>query len=327
MTQVLVTGGGGYIGSHACKALQDAGYDPIAFDNFDVGWREAAQFGSVIEGDLRDRAVIEDALRRTQPEAVLHFAALSEVGASVIDPATYWDNNVRSAKSLLDAMVATGTKKLVFSSTCAVNGDLDGVEVDEHSPLNPVSPYGATKAAVEMMLAGYEKAYDLRALTFRYFNVAGADPNARIGEFHTPETHLIPLVLQAVNGDRGALSVFGNDYPTRDGTCVRDFVHVVDLVAAHVAAIKYLDRDQREPLLCLGTGRGMSVHEVIEVAEKVTGKKVPHKVVERRCGDPASLVCGSRLARQELGWQPDLSTPEQMIGDAWRWYQRAGYTA
>jgi len=327
MSRVLVTGGGGYIGSHACKVLAAAGHEPVTFDNFNTGWHDAVQFGPRIEGDLRDRDAIERALRDVQPEAVLHFAALIEVGASVRDPAGYWANNVQSAQSLFDAMVATGTGKLVFSSTCAVNGDLDGTEIDETSPINPASPYGATKAAVEMMLAGYVRAYGLRALTFRYFNVAGADPQAQIGEHHQPETHLIPLVIQAIRGDRPALKVFGDDYPTRDGTCVRDYVHVLDLVNAHVAAIPYLDRpaDERVPLLCLGTGRGMTVREIIKAAEEITGEAVPYEMAERRPGDPASLVCGSALARAELGWIPAHSTPEQMIGDAWRWHQRAGY--
>lgn len=267
MARILVTGGGGYIGSHACKALVAAGHEPVTFDNFQTGWHDAVQFGPKITGDLRDSDAIAAALRDVRPEAVLHFAALIEVGASVRDPAGYWDNNFRSAKALFDAMVATDTRKLVFSSTCAVNGDLDGVEIDETSPLNPMSPYGASKAAVEMMLAGYVKAYGLRALTFRYFNVAGADPAAQVGEHHQPETHLIPLVIQAIRGDRGALKVFGDDYPTRDGTCVRDYVHVLDLVNAHVAAIDYLDRDRRVPLLCLGTGHGMTVREIIKAAE------------------------------------------------------------
>jgi UDP-glucose 4-epimerase len=325
MERILVTGGAGYIGSHACKALAKAGYEPVAFDNLKTGWRDAVRFGPLIEGDLRDPSAIEAALREVKPAAVLHFAALIEVGASVSDPAGYWDNNFRSAKALFDAMVATGTEKLVFSSTCAVNGDLDGVTIDESSAMNPASPYGATKAAVEMMLAGYVRAYGLRALTFRYFNVAGADEIGEIGEHHQPETHLVPLTIEAICGVRGGLRVFGDDYPTRDGTCVRDYVHVCDLVDAHVAAIPYLDRDTRVPVICLGTGRGMTVREIIAAAEAVTGEKVPHEVAPRRPGDPASLVCGSELARRELGWVPERSTPERMIGDAWRWHQRAGY--
>lgn len=326
MARVLVTGGGGYIGSHACKALTAAGHEPVTFDNFQTGWRDAVQFGPMIEGDLRDRAAIEQALRDVRPEAVLHFAALIEVGASVKDPAGYWANNFLSAQSLFDSMVATGTRKLVFSSTCAVNGNLDGVNIDERSPINPASPYGATKAAVELMLQGYVDAYGLRALTFRYFNVAGADPEAQVGEHHRPETHLVPLVIEAIRGRRDALRIFGTDYPTRDGTCVRDYVHVLDLVAAHVSAISYLDREVRESLLCLGTGRGMTVREIIAAAETVTGEKVPFELAPRRAGDPASLVCGSALAQRELGWTPINSTPEQMIGDAWRWHQRAGYS-
>lgn len=325
MARILVTGGGGYIGSHACKALALAGHEPVTFDNFRTGWRDAVRFGPVIEGDLRDRALIETVMRDVRPEAVLHFAALIEVGASVYDPASYWANNFLSAHTLFDAMVATGCQKLVFSSTCAVNGDLDGVEASEASPIGPLSPYGATKAAVELMLQGYVQAYELRALTFRYFNVAGADPDAEIGEHHQPETHLVPLVLQAVRGSRGPLKVFGEDYATRDGTCVRDYVHVCDLVDAHVAAIDYLDRDTRVPLMCLGTGHGMTVREIIAAAEAATGETVPYEIALRRAGDPASLVCGSELAKRELGWVPARSTPDQMIIDAWRWHQRAGY--
>ena len=327
MARILVTGGGGYIGSHACKALATAGHHPVTFDNFKTGWRDAVKFGPVIEGDLRDPSAIETALRQVRPDAVLHFAALIEVGASVQDPAGYWANNFLSAQTLFDAMVATGCEKLVFSSTCAVNGDLDGVEVNETSPFGPLSPYGATKAAVELMLQGYVQAYALRALTFRYFNVAGADPQAQIGEHHQPETHLVPLVIESIRGTRGPLKIFGDDYATRDGTCVRDFVHVCDLVDAHVAAIDYLDRDNRVPLMCLGTGHGMTVREVISAAETVTGEAVPHTIAPRRAGDPSSLVCGSALAAHELGWVPTRSTPEQMIGDAWRWHQRAGYKA
>ncbi len=327
MTNILVTGGGGYIGSHACKLLAQAGYTPVTFDNFHTGWHDAVQFGPAVEGDLRDRAAIEGALQQYKPEAVLHFAALIEVGASVADPATYWNNNFLGAMTLFDAMVATGIDKLVFSSTCAVNGDLDGVLIDETSPINPMSPYGASKAAVELMLEGYVRAYGLRAMRFRYFNVAGADPQAQVGEHHQPETHLVPLILQTIQGHRDSLKIFGTDYPTRDGTSVRDYVHVVDLIRAHIAAIDYLDRDTRVPLLCLGTGQGMTVKEIIAAAQSVTGKTVAHEIAPRRDGDPASLVCGSALAQRELGWHPTLSTPEQIIGDAWRWHETGHYAS
>ncbi len=325
MANILVTGGAGYIGSHACKALAAAGHTPIAYDNLKTGWRDAVQFGPLVEGDLRDRAALEAALTEWRPAAVLHFAALIEVGASVHDPARFWNNNVLGTMGLLDAMAATGVDRLVFSSTCAVNGDLDGVEVDETTPFGAISPYGTTKTAAEMMIADYARASDLRALRFRYFNVAGADPDAQVGEHHEPETHLIPVTLQAVRGTRPSLKIFGDDYATRDGTCLRDYVHVCDLVDAHVAAIDYLERDTRAPVLCLGTGRGLTVREIIEASEAVTGETVPHEMAPRRAGDPASLVCGSELARAELGWIPERSTPQQMIGDAWRWHQRAGY--
>lgn len=326
MRNILVTGGAGYIGSHACAALAAAGYTPVSFDNLHTGWREAVQFGPLITGDLRDRAAIEAALRQVQPVAVLHFAALIEVGASMRTPAEYWDNNVGGTRTLLEAMRATGVDRLIFSSTCAVNGDLDGQLMSEDLPFAPASAYGATKAAAEMMLSDYARAYGLRTLALRYFNVAGADPQARIGEFHQPETHLIPLVLQAVRGERAALKVFGADYPTRDGTCIRDYIHVCDLADAHVSAIDYLARDSRVPVICLGTGQGMSVREIIAAAAEVTGQSVPHEMAPRRPGDPASLVSGSERARAELGWVPARSTPDQMIGDAWRWHQGPGYT-
>lgn len=325
MAVILVTGGAGYIGSHACKALAAAGHTPVTYDNLKNGWRDAVQFGPLEEGDLLDTDRLIDVMKKHRPDAVMHFAALIEVGVSVREPDTFWKNNVIGTVSLLDAMVASSVHKIVFSSTCAVNGDQDGVMLDETSGYAPASPYAASKFAVEHMLHDYGVAFGIRHLAFRYFNVAGADDEARIGEHHRPETHLIPLILDAIEGKRDALSVFGQDYPTRDGTCVRDYVHVEDLADAHVLGLDYLDRDERVPVLTLGTGDGFTVREVMEAAAEVTGKPVPASDAPRRAGDPASLVCGSKLAGVELGWKAKRSNLKRMIGDAYRWHQTGHY--
>lgn len=325
MAVVLVTGGAGYIGSHACKALKEAGHTPVTYDNFKQGWHDAVQFGPHEEGDLLDKARLIEVIETWKPEAVMHFAALIEVGVSVHEPDNFWRNNVAGSMSLLDAMVATKVDKLIFSSTCAVNGDQDGVMLDETSGYAPASPYATTKFAVEHMVRDYGHKFGIRHLTFRYFNVAGADDQARIGEHHRPETHLIPLILDAIEGQRAALKVFGTDYPTRDGTCVRDYVHVEDLADAHVLGLGYLDRDERAPILTLGTGNGFTVREVMKAAEDVTGKPVPVNDAPRRDGDPASLICGSSLATKELGWTAKRSTLDRMIGDAYRWHQSGHY--
>ncbi|MEM1130000.1 MAG: UDP-glucose 4-epimerase GalE [Pseudomonadota bacterium] len=327
MSSIFVTGGGGYIGSHACHMLKAQGFTPVCYDSFATGWRAAARFGPVIEGDIRDEARLTEALSEWRPAAVMHFAALIEVGASVRDPAAYWSVNVGGTRTLLEAMRATGVDKLVYSSTCAVNGDLDGVPVDETSPMGPLSPYATTKAAVEMMAADYGRAYGMKCLGFRYFNVAGADPSGEIGEFHQPESHLIPLAIQALNGERPALSIFGTDYPTRDGTCIRDFVHVCDIADAHLRAIDYLDRDTRAPIICLGTNHGMSVREVVDQISAQAGRAVPAEICARRDGDAVSLVSSSALAARELGWQPQNSHLPRIIEDALRWHAGPGYTA
>ncbi|MEM9268121.1 MAG: UDP-glucose 4-epimerase GalE, partial [Pseudomonadota bacterium] len=259
MATILVTGGAGYIGSHACKALAEAGHRPVTYDNLSTGWRDAVQFGPLELGDIRDTDRLTAVMKAHNPDAVLHFAALIEVGASVQDPSSYWSTNVLGSKALLDAMRATETPKLVFSSTCAVHGTQDGVTLDEEAPISPDSPYGATKAAVEQMISDYRHAYGLKAVALRYFNVAGADADTQIGEHHRPETHLIPRAILAMLGQEPPLSVFGTDYPTRDGTCIRDYVHVSDLVAAHLSALAHLDTDDPSHAFSLGTGTGLSV--------------------------------------------------------------------
>jgi UDP-glucose 4-epimerase len=324
---ILVTGGAGYIGAHACKALSKAGYVPVTFDNFATGWRDAVRFGPLEEGDLLDRARLDEVFARYAPEAVMHFAALSLVGDAMRDPGTYWRKNVNGALNLIEASLAAGCRDFVFSSTCATYGDQDGVVLDEDTPQMPLNAYGKSKLAIEQMLGDFGASHGLNSVIFRYFNVAGADPDGEVGEWHRPETHLIPLMLDAIAGERPALTVFGTDYPTRDGTCIRDYVHVMDLVDAHVAGLKWLEAGQGSRAFCLGTGNGFSVREVIEHSRAVTNRDVPIIYGPRRPGDAVSLVCGSERAVCELGWRPGRSELATMIADAWRWHQSGGYVA
>ena len=322
---VLVTGGAGYIGSHACKVLAEAGFVPVAFDNLSTGWRDAVKFGPFVQGDLLDKDVINSAFAQYQPVAVLHFAALSVVPESMRDPGRYWRVNVTGALNLIEAAIAAGCLKFVFSSTCATYGDQDGVVLNEDTPQHPINAYGASKRAIEDMLQNFAVSAGLQHVIFRYFNVAGADPAAEIGEQHRPETHLIPLMLDAIAGRRPALSLFGSDYPTPDGTCVRDYVHVMDLVAAHVLGLRWLLDGKGNRVFNLGSGRGFSVREVIEASRAVTNQSVPVLECPRRAGDAASLVSGSDRALHELGWAPSQSTLPQMIRDALAWSQMPEY--
>ena len=325
MTNILVTGGAGYIGSHACKTLKAAGYTPVAYDNLSIGWRDAVKFGPFEEGDITDRERLDQVFAAYQPAAVMHFAALSQVGDSIRSPETYWHNNVAGSLTLLQAAVHAGCNNMVFSSTCATYGDQDNVILNEDCVQHPINPYGASKRAIEDMLHGFETAYGLRHVIFRYFNVAGADPEAEIGEFHKPETHLIPLMLDAIDGRRDALTVFGTDWDTPDGTCIRDYVHVMDLVDAHVLGLKWLEDGKDSRVFNLGTGHGFSVREVIDQSHAVTGRDVPVIDGPRRPGDCTRLVSGSTRAEAELGWRPQRSTMKQMITDAWRWHQSGHY--
>jgi UDP-glucose 4-epimerase len=322
---VLVTGGAGYIGAHACKVLAAAGYVPVAFDNFSTGWEEAVKFGPLARGDLMDRASIDAAFATYRPIAVMHFAAKSLVGESMSNPGKYWRENVNGALNLVEAAVDAGCLNFVFSSTCATYGDQDGVLLDENTPQHPINAYGASKKAIEEILKNFGAAFGLNHVIFRYFNVAGADPDAQVGEQHRPETHLIPLMLDAIEGRRPALTVFGRDYPTPDGTCVRDYVHVMDLVDAHVKGLEWLLSGKGNRVFNLGTGKGFSVREVIDASRAVTNRDVPTVEGPRRAGDAAALVSGSTRAREELGWQPTRSTLPQMIRDAWAWSQKPGY--
>jgi UDP-glucose 4-epimerase len=323
---VLVTGGAGYIGSHACKVLSKAGYLPVTVDNLVTGWARAVKFGPFAQADLLDAAALDVVFATYRPIAVMHFAALSQVGEASRDPGRYWRNNVMGSLNLVEAMLRAGCKQIVFSSTCATYGDQDGVVLDEDSPQRPMNAYGASKRAVEDILRNFSASHGLEAVIFRYFNVAGADPEAEIGEWHQPETHLIPVMIEAAAGRREALVIHGKDYPTHDGTCIRDYVHVMDLVDAHVLGLEWLRAGRGSRVFNLGTGVGFSVAEVIRQCRAGTGRRVPHVYGPRREGDAACLVSGSRRASEELGWVQERSSLKQMIEDAWRWYQTGGYS-
>lgn len=322
---ILVTGGAGYVGAHACKALSRAGYVPVTYDNLATGWRDAVRFGPFEHGDLLDAARLAQVFETYQPEAVMHFAALSLVGDAMRDPGTYWRLNVNGALNLIEAAIAAGCLNFVFSSTCATYGDQDGVLLNEATPQQPLNAYGKSKLAIEQMLGDFGASHGLKSVIFRYFNVAGADPEGEVGEFHLPETHLIPLMLDAIAGKRAALTVYGTDYPTPDGTCIRDYVHVSDLVDAHVLGLNWLEAGKGSEVFCLGTGSGFSVREVIAQSGKVTNREVPVVYGARRAGDAVSLVSGSEHARRALGWRPKRSDMATMIADAWRWHQGQGF--
>ena len=326
METILVTGGAGYIGSHACKALRAAGYQPVTFDNLSTGWENAVKFGPFERGDILDRARLDAVFAKWRPVAVMHFAALSQVGEAMREPGKYWRNNVSGSLNLIEAAVQAGCTRFVFSSTCATYGDQDGVVLDEDSAQLPLNAYGASKRAIEDMLKDFEFSDGLKSVVFRYFNVAGADPEGEVGEFHQPETHLIPLMLDAIEGKRDALTIHGTDYDTPDGTCIRDYVHVMDLVDAHVLGLKWLEDGKDSRVFNLGTGTGFSVREVIEHSAAVTNQTVPVVEGPRRPGDCTKLVSGSTRAQTELGWVPHRSDLKQMITDAWRWHQAGHYS-
>lgn len=325
MTNVLVTGGAGYIGSHACKALKAAGFTPVTFDNLCTGWEDAVKFGPFEKGDLLDRPRLDEVFAKYQPVAVMHFAALSQVGESMSNPGKYWLNNTCGSLNLIEAACAAGCLNFVFSSTCATYGEQDNVVLNEDSVQLPINAYGASKRAIEDMLRDFDASHGLKSVIFRYFNVAGGDDEAEIGEFHRPETHLIPLILDAIDGKRAALTIFGTDYDTPDGTCIRDYVHVCDLVDAHVLGVNWLQADKGSRVFNLGTGSGFSVRQVMDAAAQVTGRTVPFNEGPRRAGDCTKLVSGSTRAEEELGWTPGRSTLDRMIADAWRWHQSGHY--
>jgi UDP-glucose-4-epimerase GalE len=322
MAAILVTGGAGYVGSHACKALAAAGHTPVAYDNLGRGHRELVRWGPLEVGDLADAARLDEVFGRHRPEAVMHFAAFAYVGESVEDPARYWRNNVGGTLELVEAARRAGVKALVFSSTCSTYGVPERTPIGEDAPQRPINPYGATKLAIERMLSDYAAAYGLRSVSLRYFNAAGCDPDGETGELHDPETHVIPRVLMAATGEIGEVEVFGTDYPTPDGTCLRDYVHVADLAQGHVQALDYLARGGAATAVNLGTGRGFSVREVIAAAEQVTGRRIPVRAAPRRPGDPPVLVADPARARALLGFAPRYTELAPIVATAWRWHTR-----
>jgi UDP-glucose-4-epimerase GalE len=317
--RVLVVGGAGYIGSHTARAVRRAGHEAVLFDNLSTGYRILAAGFELIEGDMRDASAVRAALRGV--DAVMYFAGLISVGESVASPRKYFDNNVVGGLTILNEMLDAGVHKIVFSSTAAVYGNPKQVPIPESADRNPVNPYGETKLAFEWVLADYDRAYGLKSASLRYFNAAGADDSGEIGECHDPETHLIPLALAAAAGTSPGLQVYGDDYPTRDGTCIRDYIHVTDLADAHVRALEHLAGGKDSLALNLGTGHGNSVKEVIATVERVSGKIVPAKVGPRRAGDPPALVADPSLAQKILGWKAQRSL-EDCARSAWLWMQR-----
>ena len=322
---ILICGGAGYIGSHMLKWLALRGYRVTVLDNLSTGHREAVQWGELVEADLLDPASLERVFAGRRFDAVMHFCARSLVGESVAQPYDYYANNVSGTLNLLQAMQRHGVAKLVFSSTAAVFGNPVSARIDEVHPKAPINPYGASKLMVERMLQDAASAYGLRSVALRYFNAAGASPEGDIGESHQPETHLIPNALRAALGTGPALKLFGDDYPTPDGTCVRDYVHVDDLAQAHERALAYMQAHEGAHAFNLGNGQGFSVREVIEAASRVAGRAVPFEVAPRRDGDPATLVASSERARAELGWSPAHASLDEIIGTAWRWHQSPRY--
>jgi len=323
--KILVCGGAGYIGSHMVRLLVEHGFDVVVFDDLSTGHREAVQGARLVEGDVRDRRVLDVLFGEYRFDAVIHFCAKSLVGDSVQQPLAYYDNNVAGSISLLQAMQRHGVAKLVFSSTAAIFGEPVSDSIDESHPTQPVNPYGQGKLMVERMLADACAASGLRAVALRYFNAAGASMEGGIGESHDPETHLIPNVLKAAAGSGQRLKVFGDDYPTRDGTCIRDYIHVDDLARAHLAALAFMGREEGFHAFNLGNGQGFSVLEVIQAAGRVVGSAVPYDVAERRPGDPAVLVASSALAADKLGWRPEITELEEIIGSAWAWHREQKY--
>jgi len=319
---VLVTGGAGYIGAHACKTLAEAGYTPVTYDNLVYGHSAAVKWGPLEKGDIGDRAQLEMVMQKYNPFAVMHFAAYAYVGESVENPAKYYRNNAAGTLSLLESMKKCNIDKFIFSSTCATYGMPDQIPIVENHPQNPINPYGRSKLMIEWILQDFAVAYDLKYVSLRYFNAAGADPSTDIGESHDPETHLIPLVLDVALGQQNRLEIYGTDYNTPDGTCIRDYIHVTDLAKAHLLALEYLNAGGLSDVFNLGNGNGFSVREVIRAAMTVTGCDIPYVEIERRPGDPAALIGCSEKIRNTLGWRADHNSLDAIIKTAWRWHKK-----
>lgn len=320
--RVFVTGGAGYVGSHCCKAFAQAGHEVVAFDNLSRGWRDFVRYGPLIEGDLLDTETLKAALARTRPDAVAHFAALAYVGESVADPAHYYRNNFVGTLNLLDAMRQTDVGSLLFSSTCATYGAPRYTPIDEGHPQNPINPYGHSKLMVEQALSDYAKAYGINAVALRYFNAAGADPDGELGERHEPETHAIPLAICSAMEAEGSFQIFGSDYDTRDGTAIRDYIHVSDLADAHGRALSYVLNIKGFAAFNLGTGIGVTVKEIADTVARISGRPMRCTNAPRRLGDPAALVAKAERAREVLGWSPRYSDIEHIVETAWRWHAR-----
>ncbi|RYL94338.1 UDP-glucose 4-epimerase GalE [Sporolactobacillus sp. THM7-4] len=318
---ILVLGGAGYIGSHAVRRLIAAGREVIVVDNLQTGHKDALHPDAVFyQGDIRDKALLDSVFKKENIEGVIHFAANSLVGESVEKPLMYFNNNVYGMQVLLEVMHDNGVRHIVFSSTAATYGEPEQVPITEDMPTRPTNPYGETKLTMEKMMKWCDRAYGMRFVALRYFNVAGADKSGRIGEDHHPETHLIPIVLQVAAGERDHISIFGDDYPTKDGTCVRDYVHIEDLISAHLLALDYLKKGGQSDVFNLGSNEGFSVKEIIEAARKVTGKAIPAVVAPRRAGDPSTLIASSDKAKAVLGWNPEHTTIPEILKDAWQWH-------
>jgi UDP-glucose 4-epimerase len=319
---ILVTGGAGYIGSHCCKELSKKGFQPVTIDNLVYGHKNFVRWGEFFQGDVGDSAHLKKCLGQFKIDAVMHFAAYAYVGESVEDPAKYYENNLGNTIQLLHAVLDHNIKYFVFSSTCATYGNPQKTPIDEGHPLNPINPYGKTKRMIEEILQDYQNAYGLKYISLRYFNAAGADPDAEVGEDHDPETHLIPLVLDAAGGKRKSIKVFGTDYETPDGTCIRDYIHVTDLARAHILALQRLQGGADSSVYNLGNGQGFSVLEVIEHARKITGKNIAVENSGRRPGDPPVLIASNAKAVKELGWKPQYADIDDIIGTAWEWHKK-----
>lgn len=317
--KILVVGGAGYIGSHMVKKLALAGHDVITLDNLSYGYRDAVKYGEFIEGDLGDKAVLQTLFSSNAIDAVMHFAGFIQVGESVKDPAMYYRNNVSNTLTLLDAMLEHGVKHFIFSSTAAIFGEPDYTPIDEKHNKQPINPYGHSKLMIEQVLDDYDLAYGLRSTCLRYFNAAGADPDGELGERHVPETHLIPLILQAASGRREDIKVFGDDYATDDGTCVRDYIHINDLCDAHLLALVQMMENDRSARYNLGNGKGFSVKQVIDIAKQVSGNDFKVCIEARRAGDPAVLIADSALAMKQLNWTPEFADLQSIVETAWQW--------
>ncbi len=322
---VIVTGGAGYIGSHACKALLKAGYNPITLDSLHTGWSDSVKFGPFEKINLLDINKLNEVFLKFKPCSVMHFAAFSQVDESIREPEIYWRNNFIGSLNLIETAISHQCFDFVFSSTCATYGDHDGVMLTEKTPQSPINAYGASKKAVEEMLFNFSISRGLRYVIFRYFNVAGADPEAEIGEFHKPETHLIPVIFETITGRRKFFRIFGTDYKTNDGTCIRDYVHVYDIAEAHILGLKWIKNGGGNKIYNLGNGRGFSVREVIKCVQEITNETLPVVECKRRPGDCTKLVSSSSLAKEELGWNPFRSNLNQMIADAWEWHKNGFY--